>query len=215
MPPQTGEKKARIGWITAGLMLGVALLLDAIQALGTLAGTALGMIPIVGIGFVGLGVVFASYISIFSVCVFGLWFMVKGVSYLDRNGATKLIIVLSSTITELVGFINAIPAITFGVLALILISRAEDGKAGLLNMMKRKSALGKKEMGAERQKAAREWAAQRTAKDEASAEANRVNTVRERNNVEDFSSPLLRSFYQEQEEERLASETRERAREAA
>ena len=103
----------RIHTITAGLMIGVAVLADGIQFLLTL--TVVGSIV-------------AMFVSTFVWIVFLIWFALCGVSYFDRGGATRGLIVIASAITELVPFINAVPAITFGVVALIMHSRAEDRK---------------------------------------------------------------------------------------
>ena len=103
----------RINTITAGLMIGVAVLADGIQFLLTL--TVIGSIV-------------AMFISAFVWIVFLIWFALCGVSYFDRGGATRGLIMLTSAITELVPFINAVPALTLGVVALIIHSRMEDRK---------------------------------------------------------------------------------------
>lgn len=103
----------RIHTITAGLMIGVAVLADGIQFLLTL--TVIGSIV-------------AMFVSAFVWIVFLIWFALCGVSYFDRGGATRGLIMLTSAITELIPFINAVPAITLGVVALIIHSRIEDRK---------------------------------------------------------------------------------------
>lgn len=103
----------RIHTIMAGLMIGLAVLADGIQFLLTL--TVIGSIA-------------AIFVSAFVWIVFLIWFAVCGVSYFDRGGAVRGLILISSVITELVPLINALPATTLGVVALIIHSRIEDRK---------------------------------------------------------------------------------------
>lgn len=103
----------RIGTVTAGLMIGLAVLVDGIQFLLTL--TVIGSIV-------------AMLISAFVWITFLIWFALCGVSYFDRGAAVRGGIVIVSAITELVPFINAVPAVTLGVVALIIHSRIEDRK---------------------------------------------------------------------------------------
>ncbi len=101
----------------------------ATAAAGTI-GTAVG--AGVGAAAATLGVVASSavamivpfWIGIFSQIVFGVWFALLGRSY-RRNFATRIMIHMSMFVTELVPLINALPGITLGVVALILLSRAE------------------------------------------------------------------------------------------
>lgn len=99
-------------------------------AAGGAAGTAVGAAVTVAVSTTGVvaasvfAVMIPFWIGIFSQIVFGVWFFLLGRSY-NRNFATRLLIHMSMFVTELVPFINALPGITLGVVALILLSRAE------------------------------------------------------------------------------------------
>lgn len=103
----------RIGTITAGLMIGVAVLVDGLQFLLTL--TVIGSLV-------------AMLVSAFAWITFVLWFALLGVSYFDRGAATRGLILLSSIIVELIPLVNALPATTLGVVALVIHTRIEDKK---------------------------------------------------------------------------------------
>lgn len=107
----------RISTVVAGLMIGVALLIDGLQFLLTLT---------------VIGSVVAMVLSAFAWITFVLWFALQGVSYFDRGAAVRGLILISSIIVELIPLINALPATTLGVAALILHSRIEDRKRGNL-----------------------------------------------------------------------------------
>lgn len=104
---------------TALVMVLLAVFFDGLQDFFLL----FNLIPIVG--FI-LSALFSWLVTIFSTVIFGLWFFLCGVSYTDRKAATKLLIILSSVVVELIPIIDALPAITFGVVALIIVSRIED-----------------------------------------------------------------------------------------
>lgn len=103
----------RIGNVTAGLMIGVALLVDGIQFLLTLT---------------VIGSVVAMFVSVFVWISFVIWFALHRVSYFDRGAATRGLILLGSVIVELIPMINALPATTLGVAALIFHTRIQDKK---------------------------------------------------------------------------------------
>lgn len=99
-------------------------------AAGAAAGTAAGAAVTLAVSTVGivtastLAVMIPFWIGIFSQIVFLVWFFLLGRSY-DRNFATRLLIHMSMFVTELLPLVNALPGITLGVVALILLSRAE------------------------------------------------------------------------------------------
>jgi|GEM_PF-6830794 len=113
----------RINFLWAFFLVGVALLIDALQGLLDLLGT---IIP-------GLFIV-PWFMSGAAFILFFLWFKLLHVNYLDRNASTKLFIMLASAVVELVPLVNMIPAITLGVVSLIVVSRMEDGENFLSNL---------------------------------------------------------------------------------
>ena len=103
----------RISTVSAGLMIGVAVLIDGIQFLLTL--TVIGSLV-------------SMLLSVFVWVAFLLWFALQGVSYFDKGAATRGFILIFSVIVELVPMINALPATTLGVVALVIHTRMEDRK---------------------------------------------------------------------------------------
>ncbi len=103
----------RVSGVVAGLMVAVAILSDGLQFLLTLT---------------IIGSVVAMVLSALVWVSFALWFALLGVSYFDRGAAMRGLILIGSVIVELVPLINALPATTLGVVALILHARAEDRK---------------------------------------------------------------------------------------
>jgi hypothetical protein len=83
----------------------------------------------------------SSFISLLAFMLFSLWFGRLGVSYLDRNAAVKLCLVIFSICSELIFFLNALPALTLGVVSLIIVSRFEDGKSKLFYKAKKRHLL--------------------------------------------------------------------------
>lgn len=102
-------KEKRIGNLGAFFLIVTALLVDAAQFLLTLTliGTAVSW-------------VFAPFVWL----SFFIWLMVGwNVSYTGKGGATKALSAITSFIVELVPAINAIPATTAGILAIIAQNR--------------------------------------------------------------------------------------------
>ncbi len=97
--------KKKIGWVTAGMIIVLALIFDAIQIFLTLT---------------VIGTVFSWFVSGLAWIIFLVWFMLLGVSYFDKGGAVRLLTVFASVITELLPLINALPGLTIGVTALIV-----------------------------------------------------------------------------------------------
>lgn len=112
---RTQEKKQRISTLTAMLMIALAIFFDLLQIAGSF------FIPLLG-----LGLVICWAVSFISFVTFGLWFAFQGVNPGDKNFAVRMLIYMSSVIVELTPFIDALPAITLGVIALIVLTRAED-----------------------------------------------------------------------------------------
>ncbi|MDB5264978.1 MAG: hypothetical protein JWN64_549 [Parcubacteria group bacterium] len=121
------KKKYRIGGTAAGFMIGTAILFDAIQFLLTL--TVIGSLV-------------TFLVTILATIVFALWFALLGESIFKQNAAKKALISMASVITELVPVIDALPAITLGVVALIAQSRSEDrkGKGAEMDPIKARAA---------------------------------------------------------------------------
>lgn len=106
----------KVGNVTAGFMLALALLIDGIQFL--LALTAIG--SIVG-----------SVMAPLAAFGFWLWFALLGVKFTGPGAARKALTGLGSLVAEFIPLINALPAVTLGVAATILIERIEEKKAAL------------------------------------------------------------------------------------
>lgn len=107
------DKKHTIGNLTAGLMIATAALLDGIQFLLNLT---VFLLPL------------SIFLTICATIMFGLWFALAGVKY-DRAAGRKLLIMIAMTVTELAPVINAIPAISAGVIGMVVQTRLEDLKA--------------------------------------------------------------------------------------
>lgn len=103
-----------IGGVTAGLLIGLALLFDGIQFLLTLT---------------VLGSLFSWLVTVIAWTTFLVAFALVGESYFQKNTARKMLISGASIVAELVPIINAIPAITLGVIALIVQNRIEAGES--------------------------------------------------------------------------------------
>ncbi len=102
---EAGKKEMRIDWITGFLMITTAVFFDL-----------LSLIPIVNI-----------FVDVIAALTFGLWFILKNVPLINpRRLATALI----ALIIEAVPAISALPAITIGVIIIILTVIVED-KTGI------------------------------------------------------------------------------------
>lgn len=112
--------KIRVGsWMTA-LLVSAALLIDLLQFLVSF----LHVVPWIGnaIAFVvGTFLSFVAYIS------FGVWFALLGINYFaGKRAALKILTILATFGIELVPLLNMFPAITAGVITMIIVSRMED-----------------------------------------------------------------------------------------
>lgn len=167
--PRTDEqaepKEARVSILMGGLMVGVAILFDIIQALLDLLG---GLIPPL--------LIIPWFMSGVAFIVFFIWFKLLDVNYLDRNAAVKLLTMLVSAAAELIPFINMIPALTLGVVALVTISRFEDGKSLLVGFF----ALRHRNLGAEKRNVRAQWVSRRIVRDERSMASQRVTYEQEK-----------------------------------
>lgn len=117
-------RERKIGNGAAVAIIGIALIIDGIQALLTL--TVVGSIV-------------ATFVTFIAGFGFFLWFTLLGVKYLGKEGGKKALIGLASLIAELVPFVNALPATTAGVLGIILTERAKELK-------QEKGSLGKQDV---------------------------------------------------------------------
>lgn len=122
--------KPRIGIVTAILMVAVALMCDLFQAATSLLSS------VEGVGFALLPLAWLASATTFS--IFAVWFALLHVNYLDRNAAVRLFTIIVTFAAEFVPFFNVLPAITFGVVALINVTRYEDGKSGMFVRAKRR-----------------------------------------------------------------------------
>jgi len=113
------EKKRRIGNVTAFLMIVTAVLFDLAQGLLFF----LNPIPVFG---TMIDLVVSYFITFVSGAIFLLWFMLCRVSYFDSRSAKRFLIVLTAGIVELTPFIDTLPGISLGVIALIVQVRLED-----------------------------------------------------------------------------------------
>jgi hypothetical protein len=120
------SKTQRISVLTAVFMVAVAIGLDAAQDLALF----LNALPVIG---TAMDIVVSWFIGALAAIVFGVWFALLRVSYFTgKKAATKMLIMFSSVVVELIPFVDALPAITFGVVALIIQTRIEDsGTTGL------------------------------------------------------------------------------------
>ncbi len=204
MPPEGPKKEQRIGILSAIMMVALAFLFDVFQFLATF----LNIVP-------GLGVALCLYISMLSFSAFFVWFALKGVDYLDRNGAVKLIVIIATTVTELIPLVDALPAITLGVLSLIIITRAEDSGIDLNAVRKARFA----KMTAEQQVASRARAQTRIDRDQKpsvrrgqlgdqdqSYESQRIEKERQKRGAVGYSAPTLKDFERDTRDENYASD---------
>ncbi len=116
----------RIGNVTAGAIIAIALIIDGLQFLLTL--TVVGSIIAAAMTFLaGFG--------------FWLWFSILGVKYMGKEGNKKLLISLTAFITELIPIVDALPATTLGVVLIIIQTRIEDARANAGKKVTQRTAL--------------------------------------------------------------------------
>lgn len=109
-------RKHTIGNVAAGLLIALAVVFDGIQALLTVS---VFLLP------------FSVFFTFLSIITFFICFALLGVSYSGRHGATRILTMVAMSVAELAPVINALPATTAGVAALILTTRIEDVKKTL------------------------------------------------------------------------------------
>lgn len=128
-PNQEEAPRMRVSVLTALFMMIVALLFDMLQFFVSF----LHALPVIGNA---AAIVFTWFLGVIATISFALWFTLLGVSYFGKNSTKKLTVVIGATVAEMVPIINALPAITLGVAAIILIARSEDSKgaSGLLSL---------------------------------------------------------------------------------
>lgn len=102
----------RIGNVTAFFIIATAVLFDAAQFF-------LNFIPV-------LGQVAGLFITFLAISIFGVWFLLLGVNYFSgKKAGLKMIASLGSVIAELVPLFSAFPAMTLGVVVVIIATRLE------------------------------------------------------------------------------------------
>lgn len=155
------EKKHTIGTVTAGFMVGMALLVDLLQGLFIVS---VLLLP------------FSVFLTFLSLSVFFLWFALMGVKYGGGDGGRKLLTMLAMSVVEIAPIVNGLPGTTAGVLGIIIQTRIEDarrGAGGKVTPRTAASAVRLERMRRNRQ--ARESAAR----------AERDNATEERHSVEE------------------------------
>jgi len=105
----------KIGNVTAGLMVGTALLIDGVQFLLSLT---ILLLP------------FSLFLTFIAFIGFGLWFSLCGVSYM-KGGGKKALTGAAAAIIELIPVVNALPATTAGVVLIIAQTRIEDARSSI------------------------------------------------------------------------------------
>lgn len=127
----TKRTKPRIGAIAAIVCVVIALGLDGLQFVFSLF-HALNLLDPVTFGVSGaigsaIAIVVPFFISILAFLGFGFFFFFSGVNYFSgKRAALKLIAAFGSLVIELVPLLDALPAITAGVVGIIIASRIED-----------------------------------------------------------------------------------------
>jgi hypothetical protein len=131
----TSRSTPRIGTLAAIVCVLIALILDWLQFFFSLfhAFNALDVIPVVGpaIGVTGsaIAVIIPLAIALFAFLGFGFYFFFCGINYFGgKQMALKTLGMFGSLAIELVPLLDDLPAITAGVLTVIIASRIEDAK---------------------------------------------------------------------------------------
>ena len=144
------EKKHTVGNIAAGFMIALALIVDGIQFFLTL--TVL-LMPL------------AIFLSILSTIIFFLWFFMLG-AYSGTGAWKRMSTSGMAAIIELVPFIGGLPAVTGGVVGVIVQTRITDARRSLgkkgtprtaeatARLQRRKAAQAKRADGAREEREA-------------------------------------------------------------
>lgn len=169
------DRKYTIGNLTAGLMVATAALLDGAQFLLNLT---VFLLPL------------SIFLTFCSTIIFFLWFTLAGVRY-DRGAGRKLLIMLAMTVTELAPVINMIPAISAGVIGMILQTRLEDARTAMGGKITPRTAqamLRKQRMDQARQKRAAAAREERLGREEARLAAANDNAPEAANDNQEAAS---------------------------
>jgi hypothetical protein len=109
-------ERHRISNVMAILLIGTAALIDGAQFI-------VSFIPVIDI-------VLDWFLAVIAGGIFGMWFALLGVNYFGgRNALAKIGTVVAAVGIELVPVLDALPAITAGVVTLILLTWSEDRAA--------------------------------------------------------------------------------------
>ena len=107
---ETPPERHRIGKLEGVSMVSIALLFDGLQALFT---------------FLLIGLLVNWIFTFLAWLLFYIWFRINDVGFFD-TGVRKLITLFASVLIELIPGVNAIPAITLGLVILLIIVNSED-----------------------------------------------------------------------------------------
>lgn len=157
------DRKHTIGNLSAGLMIGTAAILDGVQFL---------------LNFTVFLLPLSIFLTFCSTIMFGLWFALAGVKY-NQAAGRKLLIMIAMTVTELAPVINTIPAITAGVIGMIVQTRLEDLRAsagGKITPQTARAMVRKMRMNQLRQGREASARAERLGKEDARMVAANENT---------------------------------------
>ncbi|MBU6323651.1 MAG: hypothetical protein KGI41_03315 [Patescibacteria group bacterium] len=122
------EKRERISLVTAGFMTGIALLLDAFQAIVSIA-MGVTAAATAGVGAtVGVPIMFLTdwMVDMVAGVGFWVWFLLCDVNLNGKNAGAIITNTVLSAVIEAVPLLDVLPGITFGVVRTILLVRAED-----------------------------------------------------------------------------------------
>jgi hypothetical protein len=108
-------KKHTIGNVTAGLMIGTALLIDGAQFLLTLS---VVLLPV------------SEFLAVAAAVMFFLWFLILG-AYTGKKSWQRMMTTGLAAVIELVPVIGALPAVTGGVVGVIVQTRITDARTAM------------------------------------------------------------------------------------
>jgi len=119
----TQEIQYRVGSFATGFSIVIALLFDCLQFI-------LNFIPV-------MGQVVSWFITFFAFSIFTVFFALLGVNYFSgKKASAKIISFLSSAVIELVPIVNALPAMTLGIIGILVAVRYEDKAMATANRVK-------------------------------------------------------------------------------